>query len=260
VLFLDLPMMAGAAETDQFRIAAYASPWRAQAAYSSPDETGFTLSATIALPATVGVLNAGIGSGIEGRLDHATAMTVELYGGELASVSTLRLLNGANVAAVRADNGVWEVIQFAEAEEIAPSVWRLSRLLRGQLGTDDAGRAGASAGAPFVLIDDAVVKAGLASEQAGLMLNWRVGPIGHDFGGDSYVRRTLDGGLRALTPLSPVHLRLQRAGSGDAELTWIRRARLDADSWLSEDIPLGEEFERYRIEIAPAGGAVVRTM
>jgi hypothetical protein len=137
-------------------------------------------------------------------------------------------------------------------------VWKLSGLLRGQLGTGDAMEAGAATGAPFVLIDSAVVKAGLAREQAGLSLNWRVGPVGHDFGGDSYVERTVAGGLRALTPLAPVHLRMKRTG-GDAEITWVRRGRVDADSWLAEDIPLGEEFERYRIEVAPAGGAVVRT-
>ena len=35
---------------------------------------------------------------------------------------------------------------------------------------------------------------------------------------------------------------------------------MDADSWQSEDIPLGEDFERYRIEVSPVGGAVVRTV
>ena len=42
-------------------------------------------------------------------------------------------------------------------------------------------------------------------------------------------------------------------------LSWIRRGRIDADSWTPSEIPLGEEREEYRIEIAHAGGAVVRT-
>ena len=67
--------------------------------------------------------------------------------GAMASVPTLQLLNGANMAAIRADNGVWEIVQFGDAEEIAPSVWRLTRLLRGQQGTGDALAAGVSAGA-----------------------------------------------------------------------------------------------------------------
>ena len=42
-------------------------------------------------------------------------------------------------------------------------------------------------------------------------------------------------------------------------LGWIRRGRLDADSWTPVDIPLGEEREEYLVEIAAAGGPVVRS-
>ncbi len=33
------------------------------------------------------------------------------------------------------------------------------------------------------------------------------------------------------------------------DIVWIRRGRIDADSWLSPEIPLGEEREAYHIEI-----------
>ena len=181
-------------------------------------------------------------------------MTVALYDGELSSVSTAALLNGANTAAIRADNGAWEVFQFGRAEEILPSVWELGLLLRAQCGTGDAAASGISPGAPFVLLDEAVVRAGLAPEQAGLPLNWRVGPSGKDFAGPYFIDLQMAGGVRAQLPLSPVHLRCAAASGGNLSLTWVRRGRIDADSWLGEDIPLGEESERYRIEIAPAGG------
>ena len=42
-------------------------------------------------------------------------------------------------------------------------------------------------------------------------------------------------------------------------LSWTRRGRIDADSWTASDIPLGEEREEYQVQIAHAGGAVVRT-
>ncbi|HET7411769.1 MAG TPA: hypothetical protein VFJ18_03820, partial [Pararhizobium sp.] len=57
------------------------------------------------------------------------------------------------------------------------------------------------------------------------------------------------GGLRALTPLSPVHLKAVRTATGDVALSWIRRGRINADSWLGPDIPLDEPQERYRVEI-----------
>jgi len=60
--------------------------------------------------------------------------------------------------------------------------------------------------------------------------------------------------------LPPVHLRCAAVAGGDLSLTWVRRGRVDADSWLGEDIPLGEESERYRISVATAEGAVRRTI
>ena len=42
-------------------------------------------------------------------------------------------------------------------------------------------------------------------------------------------------------------------------LSWVRRGRIDADNWTASDIPLGEEREEYQVQIAHAGGALVRT-
>ena len=90
-----------------------------------------------------------------------------------------------------------------------------SGLLRGQLGTDDATAAGAEAGAHLVVLDDAVQAAGLLASEAGLVLNWRVGPAGSDLSGANFSDHSETGGLRALLPLSPVHLRAAKDGAGD---------------------------------------------
>ena len=58
--------------------------------------------------------------------------------------------------------------------------------------------------------------------------------------------------------LSPVHLQAERAGDGSFVLEWIRRGRLDSDSWLGPDIPLGEALEQYVVRIAEPGGPAVR--
>jgi hypothetical protein len=260
-LFLDLPMLPGGQPPhEQFKVAAFARPWRTQLVYSSPREDGYIHTATVPLEATLGeVIEADAGL-FEGRWDRGGRIVVALHGGALASVATDALTNGANTAAIRADGGAWEVLQFGRAEEIAPSVWELTLLLRGQSGTLDAAMSGFSPGAPFVLLDEAVVAAGLAPELAGLPLNWRIGPSGKDFGPPYFVGITMAGGMRAHLPLSPAHMRLARKAGGDVDLSWIRRGRIDADSWLGEDIPLGEESERYRISVATAEGAVRRTI
>lgn len=261
VVFLDLPMLPGATlANDQLRLAVFARPWRAQSSYVSPDDTGFEPAATVARPATIGELDAPLLPGRSGLLQHAGGVAVRLYGGELASVSPVRLLGGANLCAVRALNGAWELLQFQNAEEIEPSRWLLTTLLRGQLGTDDAMNAGSATGSAFVLIDAAVAKAGLPAELTGLQSNWRVGPAGGDFGGDDFVAASIAGGIRSQLPLSPVHLRAARDGTGDVVIRWVRRGRLDADSWQGDDVPLGEEFERYRVEIRDDDGQLLRTL
>jgi len=258
-LFLDLPMGAGpGAAADQFRIAAWQKPWKSQAVFASPEDTGFSQRTTLSQPADLGVLTEALLPGVVGRVDRSAAITVEFYSGELSSISRAQLLNGANAVAIRSASGAWEIVQFETAEEIAPDMWRLGGLLRGQLGTDDGMAAGAADGTHLVVLDDAVQAAGLLASEAGLELNWRVGPAGSDLSGANFSDHAETGGLRALLPLSPVHLRARKDG-GDVTLSWVRRGRIDADSWTASDIPLGEEREEYQVEIAHAGGAVVRT-
>lgn len=155
--------------------------------------------------------------------------------------------------------GGWEVFQFETASEVAPGRWRLSGLLRGQLGTDNLAMRDVPAGTPFVLLDRQVIAAGLERSEVGLALHWRCTPAGYD--GSSLYAANVEtvGGLRALKPLSPVHLKSMAQAGGDIRFEWIRRGRLDADSWLAADIPLGETEERYAVELQDAAGAVLRS-
>lgn len=257
-LLLDLPTgPAGGPPEDQFRAAIRVTPWTAQAAHVSPEETGFAPRAVFERPAVIGTLAAPAPAGREGLLDRHRALTVRLAGGQLASVSRAALLNGANAAAVKAQNGAWEVLQFEACEEIEPSLWRLTGLLRGQLGTGDALDAGAATGAAFVLLDGAVRPLGLSPHEIGLTLNWRIGPSSI-LAPQTSVEIEAAGGVRAGLPLSPVHLRARQAGDGAVTLSWVRRGRIGADSWEAAEIPLGEAFEAYNVWVSPPEGAPVR--
>jgi len=261
VQFLDLPTGPdGGPAQDQLRVAIWQKPWRSQLLFVSPEDTGFAQRGMVLRPAGVGQLLEPLGPGFEGRIDRAGSATVELFDAEVSSVSRLQLLNGANAAAIRSGNGAWEILQFQDAEEVEPDRWRLRGLLRGQLGTADAMLSGAAAGAGFVLLDDAVQPAGLLSSEIGRPVNWRVGPTGADFSDERFVTMAVEGGVRARMPLAPVHMRAKSLTNGDIHLSWVRRGRLNADDWAQEDIPLGEEREEYRLDIARAGGVAVRSV
>jgi hypothetical protein len=261
VLFLDLPARTAAtAAQDHFRVAVWRKPWKSQVLLVSPEDTGFTLRTTIEGPAELGELAEALPPGsVEGRIDRSASLTVALFDAEASNVSRLQLLNGANVAAVRSDSGVWEILQFEAAEEISIGVWRLTGLLRGQLGTGDAMASGAPSGAPFVILNDKVRSAGLFAGEIGLPLTWRVGPSGVVISDEVFENLSVAGGLRARLPLAPVHLRCRADPGGDLVFSWVRRGRVDADDWAATDIPLGEEREEYRVDVSAVGGPVVRT-
>lgn len=261
VLFLDLPLGAGSDEPlDQFRLAIHQRPWRTQAVLVSPETSGFTVRGQVTRKAGVGRLTEALAPGLfSGRPDRSAALTVEMYDAELSSVSRAQLLNGANALAVGAVNGIWEVLQFEHAEEVMPGIWRLTGLLRGQLGTEDAMAAGASAGADVVVLDDAVAPAGLLAGEVGLELNWRIGPAGMPIDGSHFVTQAETGGLRASMPLAPVHLSATSQAGGGIALRWIRRSRVDADNWTAAEISLGEVREEYRVSVATVDGTLKRS-
>lgn len=257
VTFLDLPRLEGSSHAGDASVAAFARPWRRLAVSSSPEAEAYRLRLTLDRPATIGRLAEALGPGPVGRFDPGNAVVVDLIGGAFASASRLAVLSGTNRLAVRAAHGGWEVLGFAEAEEVATGRFRLTGLLRGLGGTEDATAAGAVVGAEVVLLDEAVRSLGLVNAERGAAQNWILEPMGlvTELSGPF----VFDGGLRAETPLSPVHARVVRLVSGDLHVSWIRRSRIEADAWAEGEVPLDEAEERYRLEILN-GSAVVRTV
>jgi hypothetical protein len=264
VAILDLPQLRDGAPAQQPLAAVHAVPWPGRiAAWTSPGEDGFTLATTLGRPARIGRLVSPLHAGPTSRFDLGNVAIVDLAYGTLASVTDLALFAGANVLAVEAAPGVWEVLQAGVAELLAPGRYRLSRLLRGQRGTEGAIGSPAPAGARVVVLDEALVPLPIPEAALGLEANWRSGPASKPVADRSYrqVGFTPDGiGLR---PFSVAHVcqpwRTARE-PGDLVIAWTRRSRaLAADSWTAAEAPLGEEVEAYEVEILD-GVAVLRTL
>ncbi|QGG89888.1 hypothetical protein GH983_05175 [Agrobacterium sp. MA01] len=257
VQFLDLPRLEGASHAGDASVAAYGRPWRRLAVSSSPEAEGYRLRLTLDRPAPLGRLLEPLAPGPVGRFDGANALVVEVLAGAFASASRMAVLSGANRLAVRANTGGWEVVGFVEAEEIAVGRFRLTGLLRGLGGTEDAVVAGAAAGAEVVALDEAVRPLGLGNAERGAAQNWILELMGlvTEISGP----HVFAGGLRAETPLSPVHAKVLRQAAGDLSISWIRRSRIEADAWTDGEVPLDEAEERYRLEILD-GGTVLRVV
>ncbi len=260
VTFLDLPLLSGEQVAHAPFIAATAVPWPGSVAlYRSATGSGFSLGRVVDVPATMGRTLTALPAGPASRWDRANSVEVCLTSGELQSVSEQALLNGANLAALETAPGVWEVIQFGQADLIDVNTYHMSHLLRGQAGTEQAMAETLEPGARFVLLDEAVQQIGLSSAERGLAVHFRYGPgqYGIDHETHETEVRAFDGiGLR---PLSPDHIKGRRNETGDIDLSWVRRTRVDGDSWVGLDVPLGEEIEAYEIDVLE-GGSVKRTL
>ncbi|TWD46990.1 putative tail protein [Agrobacterium vitis] len=252
IQLMDLPRYGDGDVGTFARVAAFAKPWRKIVLSSSAERENYATRAVVQGPATVGHLNSPLAAGVSGRFDRSNRLDVTLASGSFSSASKLAVLNGDNRLAIKASNGVWEVIGFERADEVSSGRWLLSGLLRGLFGTEDAMMAGASAGAEIVALNTAVTPLDLGSSEIGLTFNWLAEAAGTGLAPSGPF--TFAGGVRAETPLSPVHLRAKWTVSGDIALTWVRRGRVNADNWALADVPLDEESEAYQLEILDVQG------
>ncbi len=259
-LFLDLPLLSGGEVPHAPHLAVAAKPWPGSVAlYSAPSDSGYQLNRLIGAASTIGTTETSLPAARPGLRDRGVPLRVRLTSGTLASVPWEDLLNGANLAAIGDGSpGNWEVFQFAGATLVAPDTWELTDRLRGQAGSDALMPSAWPAGSFFVLLDGRPEQIDLALSARGLARHYRIGPAGRAPDDPSYVHRVEAFAGNGLRPYAPVHLRASRDGAGDLALSWIRRTRIDGDSWQSVEVPLGEESESYLVRVIAAGGALVR--
>ncbi len=256
--FMDLPLLTGSEVPHAPYLAAFAQPWPGGAGvYAAPQDSDYGLNTIIGSPSVIGVTQSVLSAATPGLWDRGPALRVSLLGGTLSAVTPEAVLNGANVAAIGdGSNDNWEVFQFTDAQLIAPGVFDLSVRLRGQAGTDGLMPDTWPEGSTFVLIDGAPEQINLDLSARDLARHYRVGPAARPVSDPSYqhyVEAFKGVGLR---PYAPAGLSQLKDGNDDL-FRWHRRTRIDGDSWVSTEVPLGEDNEAYLLRIS-SNGTVIR--
>lgn len=259
-VFMDLPLLTGNEVPHAPHVAVTAQPWPGSAAiYSSASDANYSLNRLVPEAAVIGATTTVLAPGVPAVLDRGAPLRVALTAGSLTSASLRDVLNGANVAAIGDGSpGNWEIFQFLDAILVSEGVYDLTGRLRGQVGTDHLSSTTWPVGSIFVLLNNAVGQIELTLAARGLARHYRIGPAARPVDDPSYVYQTqaIDGvGLR---PLSPVHLQAKQQSSGDYDLNWVRRTRIDGDNWGPSDVPLAEERESYQVDVV-SGASVIRS-
>ncbi|MBE1295297.1 MAG: host specificity protein [Rhodobacteraceae bacterium] len=249
--FMDLPLLTGDEVPHAPHLAVTADPWPGTVAvYGAPSDEGYALEEIIAARSIVGVTETPLPAGPLGRWDRGADLQLRLISGSLEARDSLAVLNGANALAIGdGSNGNWEIIQFREAELVAPNTYLLRGRLRGQLGSDGLMPEVWPEGSFVVLLDGTPQQLDLPLDQRRIARHYLIGPARRGYEDPSYVHRieAFDG--NGLRPYAPVHLRLSGALGADVAVSWIRRTRIEGDSWDLPDVPLGEAREQYRVRI-----------
>ncbi len=255
VLVLDVPRLADAHDPQRPCVAAFSRPWPgAVTVLKRPNDTPTPLDA----PAVMGELLDDLPAGRLWLWQRVRGVRVRLYGGQLESVNARQLFAGQNAAAIGSwilsdgvYTGTFEIVQFRDAELVAPDVWRISMFLRGQRGSEPE-LITHPAGSRFVLLDGALAQLnGAGVADVGQVLELRAGPSGRDVTDTTWRDLEVTFAGRGMRPLSPVHLRRRKLPGGDWTFGWIRRSRMPeaADAWGAADAPLTEERERYEVAL-----------
>ncbi|TCD06839.1 hypothetical protein EYB45_03960 [Erythrobacteraceae bacterium CFH 75059] len=144
-----------------------------------------------------------------------------------------------------------EVVQFTRAEPLGSGRWRLTGLLRGRGGTEQAAMDGHPAGAPVTLLTHGLTRLDLPDGGG-------EGIAALGFGDAEPVLAAVENSGASVRPLPPVHGRCRMREDGAVAWTWIRRAR-GAWVWTDAlDVPLVEEREQYVVGFGPPEAPAAR--
>lgn len=247
LMLADIPWLKeGAALTPSIVAAASGGTGWRRAALVVMNDAGEAISGgRTGARATMGVVPAPIPSGSIMLVDDRHAFDVALLADDmnLLSVNEAALSEGRNLCLVGR-----ELIQFARARKIDARHYRLSGLRRGLNGTDWA-MAIHEPGEEFLLIEedrlvDPLAVSGVRAEPGRSV---EIAALGLGDVAPVVARLTTSG--EALIPPSPVHVRTSPDGAGGVHIRWVRRSRGGWRWTNGSDVPLGEEAERYRIDL-----------
>jgi hypothetical protein len=223
VTVLDLPALGAATPAVLTWLAIAANPWPGSVAiWQSFDGASFEIAAVAAAPCAIGETLDDLPAGPTARWDRGNQVRIKLYSGTLASIGDSQVLEGGNAAAVQNADGAWEILQFANAELVDGQTWLLSRLLRGQAGSEIAMASPLPAGAPFVVLGAHMVPIAAGLDTLARPMRLRIVASGRNHDDAAAVALTVTPRDTALKPLAPVHVAAVRGGGG-VDISWVRR-------------------------------------
>ena len=218
--------------------------WSGCSVFESIDGgTEYTLVADVRQAASIGASTASASTTAAAEeWDETSVLDVYMTNGELESVTELECLNGAN----RACYGR-EVIGFRDVELTAERSYRLTGLLRGLRGTDEAISDHAVGDRFVVLTAPGLQWLSMSLSSVGMQRHYKAVTSGASLD-DALAQEHFPTGA-TVAPFAPVQLAASRSASNDVTLTWVRRTRQVVRLFSAQAVPLVDPFEAYEVDV-----------
>jgi hypothetical protein len=240
---MDLPVWREADDRLGVYVAAcgYLAGWRgAEVEFSADGGATYTAAVEAVAAANIGVTRTALPAWESAEYPTAQTVTVLLPRAPV-SVSETALLGYANRAALKLNDGTWEILQFRTATANEDGSHTLSGLIRGRYATVP-GIAGA--GATFVLLDDAVQFVDLPRHLVSLPLLARAVSYGTDPDAISGSELTIVGRSQIEWPVHS--LAATRDDSDTVVVSWVGRGRIGAEIVAHHST----QFAGYRVSFS----------
>ncbi len=225
-------------------VSSASASWKGAQLYRTQNDALVPIVSTDRNRATTGQLTHHLAPSSATLFEPNAIASVQLIDPDMALTSSTveGLAEGANRLLVGD-----EVIQFRDAEHLESGRWKLTGLLRGRGGTEEAARLGHAAGTHIALLDSRITA--MPAEQLQASSSLKIAAIGHGDASPQVVAVSNSGLSRRA--LSPVHPSKRRIDESTTRFAWARRAR---GQWLwsdQMDTPLVEERESYLVGFGP---------
>lgn len=227
--------------------------WAGASIQSAADDTNFAEIQSLPLEGSIGTTVNALDSGPVHFFDMANSVIVRLINGSLQTVTEALCVAGQNRAAIRTATGEWEIFGFCNAELVAESTYKLSKLLRGRRGTEHLIDQHAP-NQPFVFGDVALEFIDLGASKLGSYDYYRA-PAVQGLISEYESQRVRVSGLTH-RPFSPCHVRGYWNASNDFILSWTRRSRYLLPPYAAQPLAPDETPEAYEIDFWLGRGLV----
>lgn len=248
---LDVPLLRDADDGVGYYVAVRGNStlWPGCIVQSSSDGVAYTTVAQASENAVFGVATSVLGAWTGGCvMDERNTLTVNVGTGELSSVTRDALLAGRKVNALMVGE---EIIRFCTASLVSanPNIYTLSRLLRGQRGTEWAMGLHVANERVALLTERGLRRVTQSQWEIGKGRSLRAVTIGKQVA-DATVSAFTNYG-RSSRPPAPVNIRATCQINGDIVFTWSRRSRYETQftGVTGAVVPLGESSEAYQCDV-----------